>query len=373
MIPVNEPRMAPNARQYVDECIDSGWISSAGSFVSTFEKNFADFLGVRHAVTTTSGTAALHLALASLKIGAGDEVILPTFTMMASAAAVLYTGATPVLVDSDPATWTLNTTEIEKKITSKTKAIMPVHIYGHPCDMDPIMALAKKYSLAVVEDAAEAHGAMYKGMKAGAIGDVGCFSFYANKIITTGEGGMVVTNDEYIAARARSLKDLAHSPAQRFVHDDLGFNYRMTNVQAAIGCAQLEDITHALETKEWMASLYHHLLSDIPGLILPREQSWARSVWWMYGLLVDDSFGMTRDALMKKLRTREIDTRTFFVPMHKQPILRRLGVVGDESFPVADDIATRGLYLPSGLAITEEHIRAVSDALHSLAREHGKS
>lgn len=241
-IPVNEPLIAKNATKYVLDCLETGWVSSAGTYIEKFEKAFAKYLGVKHAITTTSGTTALHLALLTLGIGSGDEVIVPTLTMIASVNSICYVGAIPVLVDSEPETGNIDPKKIEEKITKKTKAIMPVHLYGHPADMDKIMEIAKKYKLAVVEDAAEAHGAEYKGEKAGSFGKINCFSFYGNKIVTTGEGGMVVTNDDKLAERARSLKDLAHSKKRRFLHEELGYNFRMTNMQAALGLAQLEEI-----------------------------------------------------------------------------------------------------------------------------------
>lgn len=368
-IPVNEPQIAKNALRYVTDCIKTGWISSTGSYIKLFEKNFAEYLGARHAITTTSGTSALHLALASLGIKKGDEVILPAHTMMSSAAAVVYTGATPVLIDVERDTWNININQIADKITKNTKAIMPVHIYGHPVDMDPILALARKYKLWVVEDAAESTGAEYKRRKTGTIGDIGCFSFYANKIITTGEGGMLVTNDDKIAARARLLKDMAHSPKQRFLHEEIGFNYRMTNLQAALGVAQLEEIEKYIRKKRWMGSLYSEMLSKIKGITLPVERPWAKNVYWMYAVLIEDSFGISRDNSMKKLGDRGVDTRTFFVPIHRQPALRKLGLFKGEKYPVSDEIAKKGLYLPSGLTINEKQIRAVCKVITDVKKE----
>ena len=314
MIPVNEPLLAKNTKKYVSECIETGWISSAGKFIRRFEEDFRNFLGVKHAVTTTSGTTALHLALASLGIGPGQEILLPDLTMIAVPYAVLYTGATPIPIDVDPVTYNIDPQKIyefiekhcrfeEKKRAlidvrndSVIKAILPVHLYGHPSDMDAILDIAAEYGLYVVEDAAEAHGAVYysggqrkKGRYAGAIGDMGCFSFYANKIITTGEGGMVVTDDDLMAERARRLKDLAHSPEKRFLHTDLAFNYRMTNLQAAVGTAQMEEIDKFIEIKRQMARAYQTGLENIKGLGLPVEQDWALVVYWMYAVLVEDN------------------------------------------------------------------------------------
>ncbi|MDD5041369.1 MAG: DegT/DnrJ/EryC1/StrS family aminotransferase [Candidatus Peribacteraceae bacterium] len=378
-VPVNEPVIPAEARQYVLEALESGWVSSAGKFIQEFEEAFARYLGVKHAITATSGTAALHLSLSALGIGPGDEVIVPDFTMIASAYAVLYTGASPVFVDCDPETFTLDVSQLEAKITPLTKAIMPVHIYGHAADMDPILALARERKLSVVEDAAEAHGAEYKGRLCGTMGTVNAFSFYGNKIITTGEGGMVTTDDDAIAERVRSLKDLAHSPAKRFVHESIGFNYRMTNLQAALGLGQMKHIGEFLRKKQWMAQRYFDGLQDIAGLRLPVTKSWAKNVYWMYAVLVEDSFGMTRDAFRAELKTRGIDTRDFFTSCAAQPAIRALTPAPFGSaqglrqslrqgpFPVTEDIAERGLYLPSGLALTEEQIAAVIAAVHSIA------
>ena len=369
MIPVNQPLISKNALRYITDCIKTGWISSAGSYLKEFEKNFAEFLGIKHAITTTSGTTALHLALLTLGIKKGDEVILPSHTMMASAAAIVYTGATPVLVDVERDTWNMDVRQIESKISKNTKVIMPVHIYGHPVDMDLIMSLAKKYHLYVVEDAAESTGAEYKGKLTGTIGNIGCFSFYANKIITTGEGGMVVTNNDKIANHARILKDLAHSPKKRFLHEEIGYNFRMTNMQAALGVAQLEEVEKYIEKKQWMAALYKERLSEIEGLTLPIEHSWAKNVYWMYGILVEKEFGTPRDEFMKKLSENGIDTRTFFIPMHKQPALLKLGLFKGEKYPISDEIGLKGLYLPSGLTITKEQIEIVCKTIKDIKND----
>ena len=367
MIPVNEPLIAKNAQKYVLNCIKTGWVSSAGEYIGKFEKNFADFLGVKYATTTTNGTAALHLAIAAFGIGKGDEVILPNLTIISCALAVVYTGATPVLVDGVEDSGNIDPTKIEEKITKRTKAIMVVHLYGHPADMDPILSLAKKYKLAVIEDAAEAHGAEYKGKKVGYIGDVGCFSFYANKIVTTGEGGMVVTNNEKLYEKVKLLKDLAHSSKRRFLHEEIGFNYRMTNLQAALGLAQLEEIETYIQKKRWMAKLYTNGLKHIPNIELPGEQSWAKSVYWMYTLKVKKQSPITKDKLRKKLTNLRVDTRDFFYPLHQQPALRRLGLLGKERYPVSTDLSERGFYIPSGLALTEEQISRVIESIKKAA------
>ncbi|MBL7036449.1 DegT/DnrJ/EryC1/StrS family aminotransferase [Candidatus Microgenomates bacterium] len=372
MIPVNEPHISKNALKYVSDCVKTGWISSSGKYIKEFEKKFAKFIGVKHAITTTSGTTALHLALVSLGIKKGDEVIIPSHTMMASAAAVIYTGATPVFVDVQRDTWNMEVKKIEKLISKKTKAIMPVHIYGLPVDMDPVMALAKKYNLYVIEDAAESLGAKYNKKMTGSIGDVGCFSFYANKIITTGEGGMVVTNSDKLAGVARELKDLAHSPKRRFLHNKIGYNYRMTNMQAALGVAQLEEVKKYIEKKKWMASEYNKKLSKIEGISLPTESKKSTNVYWMYAILIEDSFGIKRDEFMKRLFEKGVDTRTFFISMHTQPAITKLGFGKHAKCSISEEIEQKGLYLPSGLAITKKQINTVCKAIYEIKKEISK-
>ena len=368
MIPVCEPLLSNKEMEYVADCLKTNWISSLGKYINEFEQRFAEYCGVKYGVSTTSGTTALHLALASLNIGKGDEIIIPAFTMVAPLFAILYTGARPVLVDCEPETWNINVAEIEKKITQNTRAILPVHIYGHPCDMTPILKIAKKHNLYIIEDAAEAHGAEYKGKKVGGIGDLGCFSFYANKIITTGEGGMIVTNREETAERARRLKDQAYSKEKRFLHTDLGFNYRMTNIQAAIGLAQLERIDELVEKRRENAHLYSHLLKEVEGITLPPQKEWAKNVYWMYGILVEDEFGMSRDELAAKLKQDGVDTRTFFIPMHQQPAFKKLGLFESESYPVSEEISGKGMYLPSGSGLRAEEIEYVCTTLKKIRR-----
>lgn len=363
---MNEPVITEEAKRYVAEAMESGWVSSGGKFIEQFEQEFAQYLGMKHAITTTSGTTALHLALVTLGIGPGDEVILPDFTMMACVFAVLYTGAMPVFVDVDPEIFTIDPGQLAGKITSRTKAIMPVHIYGHPADMDPILILAEQHDLWVIEDAAEAHGARYRGRLCGSMGDLNAFSFYGNKIITTGEGGMVVTDDDALADRARRLKNLAHSPRKRFWHEELGFNYRMTNLQAALGMGQLAHIGEFLTKKRWMATQYAAQLHSMRGLRLPVTRAWAENVHWMYAVLVEDSFPLSRDALRAALQERGIDTRNFFSSCSAQPVMREHGGA-QGSFPVTEDIANRGLYLPSGLALTQEQLDTVCHVIHDIA------
>lgn len=370
MIPVCEPALNGKELEYVSDCIKSNWISSMGKYIPLFEEKFSSFCGAKYGIGCNNGTTAIHLALEACNIRKGDEVIIPTFTMIATANAVLYSGAKPVLVDSEPRAWNIDVSKIEEKITKRTKAIMPVHIYGHPVDMNPILKLAEKYNLYVIEDAAEAHGAEYYGKKAGGLGHVSAFSFYANKIITTGEGGMVVTNDEKISERSRLLRNHAFGKP-RFLHKELGFNYRMTNIQAAIGVAQMEQIEGFIAARRNNAKLYNSLLQNQPGLTLPVEESWAKNVYWMYGLLVDEKFGRTRDEVMEELGKLGVETRAFFIPMHQQPVFatedpRNPDLSGN--YPVSDMLARNGFYLPSGSSLAKEQITEVSEKLLSLRR-----
>lgn len=369
MIPVCEPFISEKELEYVADCLKTNWISSKGKYIEEFEERFAHYCGCRYGVSTTSGTTALHLAVASLGIGRGDEVIVPTFTMISTVFAIIYAGAKPVLIDSQLETWNIDVSKIEGEITPRTKAILPVHIYGHPCDMEPILDMAVRYGLYVIEDAAEAHGAEYKGKTVGGIGDIGCFSFYANKIITTGEGGMIVTNNQGIADRARSLKDLAFSKERRFLHTDLGFNYRMTNIQAAIGLAQFSRIDELVERRRRNAHLYSSLLKDTEGIRLPVEKDWAKNVYWMYSILIEEGFGVDRDELTHRLSEKGIETRTFFTPMHQQPVFTDMGLFEGASYPVAEELSRRGMYLPSGSGLSGEQIKRVCDVIKQIQKE----
>ncbi|MDI6903799.1 MAG: DegT/DnrJ/EryC1/StrS family aminotransferase, partial [Methanocellales archaeon] len=343
--------------------------SSIGPRVREFEQRFADWVGCKYGVSTTSGTTALHLAVATLGMGMGNEVIIPTFTMVATCNAVLYQNARPVLVDAMPDTWCMDVDQIQEKITKNTRAIMPVHIYGHSCDMDPILDIAEDHNLYVIEDAAEAIGTEYKGKKAGSVGTCGTFSFYANKALTCGEGGMLVTNDEKIAERAQILMNHGFTPGTHFLHHYIGFNFRMTSLQAAIGLAQLERISEFLEAKRRNAALYTSLLKDIPGLTLPVEMPWCKNSFWMYGILVDeDEFGIDRDELQKRLEEKGIETRIFFKNMHSQPVYQKMGLFPWHTYPVADMLEKRGVYLPSSTKLTEEEIRYVCDAIRAEVR-----
>ncbi len=362
MIPVNEPLLDGNEKKYLSECIDTGWISSEGPFVKRFEETFASYIGVKHGVAVCNGTAALEVALASINLMPGDEVILPTFTIISCALAVIRHGGVPVLVDVEPDTWCMSIDQVKDKITSRTKAIMPVHMYGHPVDMDPIMELAEKHGLYVIEDAAEVHGAEYKGRKCGNIGHINCFSFYANKIITTGEGGMVVTNDDRLAERARLHRNLCFEAGRRFYHEELGGNYRMTNLQAALGVAQTERIDEFVGIKRRNGEEYNRLLADIGLIRKPAEKQWAKNVYWMYGIVLDESLGLAEDFAIQ-LKDKEIATRPFFLGMHEQPVFHNMGLFKDEAYPVSERIARQGLYLPSGLTLTEEKVGEVVNAV----------
>lgn len=371
-VPVNEPVIPKQAFKYINDCLKTGWISSAGEYIDIFEKNFAQFINVKYAVTTTSGTSALHLALVSLGIKKGDEVIIPDLTIVSCANAVLYTGAIPVVCDVDSKTGNVDPSNIEEKISKKTKAIMVVHLYGHPVDMDPILKIAHKYKLYVIEDAAQAHGAEYKGKKIGSIGDIGCFSFYGNKIVTTGEGGMVVTNKKKFFDEAKILKDLAHNPKKRFMHNEIGFNYRMTNLQAALGVAQLEKVENYITRKRQMAKIYSKRLSVIPHLELPQEANWAKSVYWMYTILVKKDSPITKEELRIRLLELGIDTREFFFPLHQQPIFKKMGIFKGAYCPNSCNLSLRGLYIPSGLALTNNQIDYVVDSFLKIFSKYAK-
>ncbi len=368
-IPVNEPLLNGNEKQYLSQCIDTGWISSEGPFVKQFEEQFAARVGRRYGIAVNNGSMALDAAIVALGIGAGDEVILPTFTIISCAAAIVRAGAVPVVVDCDLHTWNMDVSLIEAKITPQTKAIMVVHIYGLPVDMAPIIALAAKYELQIIEDAAEMHGQTYKGQPCGSFGDISTFSFYPNKHITTGEGGMLVTNDDNLAERCCSLRNLCFQPQKRFVHEELGWNLRMSNLQAALGVAQLERLDEFVLRKRHMGRRYTELLSGIPGLQLPAPQTdYAENIYWVYGVVLQDEVPFDAAEAMQRLRAAQIGTRPFFWPMHEQPILQKMGLFAGESCPVAERIARRGFYVPSGMALTDEQMEQVAHTLHEVMR-----
>jgi perosamine synthetase len=341
--------------------VRTGWISSAGRFIGEFEEEWAAYCRRRHGVAVSNGTVALQLAVAALDLQPGDEVILPSFTIISCVMAILYQGGVPVLVDADPDTWCMDVAAVEARITPRTRAIMPVHIYGHPVDMDPILDLAGKHGLAIIEDAAEAHGAEYlshagsspEWRRCGSFGDLSCFSFYANKLVTSGEGGMVLTDDDKLADRLRLLRNLAFIPSQRFLHEELGFNFRLTNLQAAIGKAQAEQIDRTVERKRHIGVRYVEALGETPGLRMQAERPWARSVWWMNGLVLDKATGYSAVSFAARLKEMGVETRPFFLGMDRQPALRARGLFGGESYPVTDELATMGLYLPSGVGLTD--------------------
>ena len=361
IIPVCEPRLDGNELKYVTNCIETNWISSAGRYIQGFEAAFAAACDCKYGAACANGTVALHLALATLGLGPGDEVILPTFTMIATINTVTYTGAQAVLVDSELRTWNMDVTQIESKITPRTRAIVVVHTYGHPVDMDPVMDIARRHNLYVLEDAAESHGARYKGRRTGSLGDCAAFSFYGNKIITTGEGGMVTTNNEEIARIAWNLRDHAFSEERHFWHKYLGFNYRMTNLQAAVGLAQTEQLETFVKARRENAAYYTSLLKGIPGITTPPEAAWAENVFWMYGILVQDEFGISRDELRQRLAKRGIETRTFFIPMHVQPIYFQQ--FKGQRYPVSETLCKRGLYLPSASSLTHSEIEFVAQSV----------
>jgi len=364
-IPVCEPSLDGNELAYVTDAVRSGWISSGGDYLKRFEEGFAAYVGVGHGIGTTNGTTALHLALAALGIGPGDEVIIPDFTMIASAFAVCYCGAMPVFVDADPETWNMDVAQVAERIGPRTKAIMAVHIYGHPTDMDPLLALAKERRIAVLEDAAEAHGAAYKGRRCGSLGALAAFSFYANKAITTGEGGMVVTNDAGLADECRSLRNLAfpRTGGRVYRHDRIGFNYRMSNLQGALGLAQLERIDVYVDARRAHAARYNERLAGVAAVQLPAERPWARNSYWMYGVVLRDDAPIGRDELASRLAADGIETRPFFQPMHTQPALVRHGADATGRYPVSDRLAARGLYLPSGSDLSDDEIDRVCDRI----------
>lgn len=374
MIPVNAPLLDGNEKRYLAECIDSGWISSEGPFVGRFEQAFAARVGRAHGVAVCNGTAALEAGLYALGVGEGDEVIMPSFTIISCAIAALRLGARPVLVDIDPETWCMDVAQVAARLTPRTRVVMPVHIYGHPVDMDPLLELRAQHGFRILEDAAEVHGAAYfsrrhggRWLNCGAIGDAAATSFYANKIITTGEGGMVLADDAGVAARARDYRNLCFRPEQRFLHTELGYNFRLTNLQAAVGLAQVERLDDFVAIKQRMAECYRRELAAIPGLRFMTVKPWARSVYWMYAVELTDT---PRDArsVMEGLRARGVATRPFFLGLHEQPVLRSRGLFADEQYPHTSRAARQGFYLPSGLNLDEATVARVVAAVREELR-----
>ena len=361
-LPVAEPHFGQAELRNVTKCILSGWVSSSGEYVTEFEKLFGEFCGSKYAIATSSGTSALHLSLLAVGVGVGDEVIVPTVTFIATANAVSFTGATPVFVDSDYETWNIDVRGIEQAISSRTKAIIPVHLYGHPADMTPILDIAEKNKLAVIEDAAEAHGALYKGQKVGSFGDTGVFSFYGNKTITTGEGGMVVTDNDEIAEKIFILRNHGMHPKRRYWHPVLGYNYRMTNIQAALGVAQMKRIDYIVDRKRRNAALYKNKLKDISGLTMPPEATWAKNIYWLFTVLVnEEKYGISAYKLAEKLKERKIETRPVFPPVHSQPIYNTGQALG-----VSEELSLRGLSLPSSVNLNEDEIDRISKEIWNI-------
>ncbi|MDE7430545.1 MAG: DegT/DnrJ/EryC1/StrS family aminotransferase [Lachnospiraceae bacterium] len=359
-IPVNEPLLNGNEKKYLCECIDTGWISSEGPFVKEFEQKMSATVGRKYGIAVSNGTAALEVAVQALGIQVGDEVIMPTFTIISCAMAVTKLGGVPVLVDSDLSTWNMNVEEIESKITDKTKAIMIVHLYGLPVEIDKVLALAEKYNLKIIEDAAEMHGQTYKGKHCGGFGDISTFSFYPNKHVTTGEGGMIVTDDDELAERCRLIRNLCFRKDVRYVHDEISDNYRFTNLQAAVGLAQLERLDEFVERKRAIGRYYTERLCDVKGLILPVEKTdYADNIYWVFGLVLDEGFQSDNKIMQNLLAEKGIGSRTFFWCMHEQPVYRKVGLFLNESYSNAEYLARKGFYIPSGLALTKEQMDRV--------------
>lgn len=359
-IPVNEPLLNGNEKKYLCECIDSGWISSEGPFVKEFENKMSSMVGRKYGISVSNGTAALEVAVQALGIGAGDEVIMPTFTIISCAMAVTKVGGIPVLVDTDFSTWNMKVDEIESRITPRTKAIMLVHLYGLPVEVDKVLLLAKKYHLKVIEDAAEMHGQTYKGEPCGSFGDISTFSFYPNKHITTGEGGMIVTNEEKLAEKCRSLRNLCFRKDVRYVHDEISDNYRFTNIQAAVGLAQLERLDEFVERKREMGRYYTERLCEIKGIRLPVERTdYADNIYWVYGIVLEKEIEIDNRMVQKLLAEQGIGSRTFFWCMHEQPVYCNMGLFKNESYPDAEYLARKGFYIPSGLALSKKQMDKV--------------
>ena len=368
MIPVFEPLIGEEEIEAVVGALRRGELSgSFGEALTQFELEFASYVGCRHGIAVTSGTTALHLAVSALGIGPGDEVLVSACTNIATALAVVHNGAIPVPVDSEEITWNLDLDLVESLITPKTRAIIPVHIYGHPVDMDRLMSIAEKHKLKVIEDCAESHGATCRGKMTGSFGDASCFSFYANKIITTGEGGMVLTNDDSLAERLRLLRNLGFA-TPRFRHEVAAYNFRMTSYQAAMGLVQTRKIEKIISEKRRIAAAYTSALRDVAGLQLPAELPWARNVYWMYGVVAKHGSGLTRNILTAQLKEKGIDTRTFFCPMNLQPCLGSISGFRKYSCPVAERLWDSGFYLPSSHSLTDEQIHGIARTLDELCR-----
>ena len=363
-IPVNEPDLSGNEKKYLVECVETGWISSEGPYVTKFEEQMAARVGRKYGIAMCNGTAVLVAAVRALRLSRGDEVILPAFTIISCITAILESGLKPVLVDCEPRTYNADVSRIAAKITPRTRAIMVVHTYGLPVEMNRILELARKHNLRIIEDAAEMHGQTYHGQPCGSFGDISTFSFYANKHITTGEGGMVVTDDPALAERCRSLRNLCFQPTRRFVHEELGWNFRLTNLQAALGVAQLERLDQFVVKKRRMGALYNELLAGIKGLELPvPKTAAAENIYWVYAIVLSEEIPFDAVEMMERLKKLGVGTRPFFWGMHEQPMFQRQGLFRGETYPVTERIARRGFYLPSGLALTEAQQLRAADAV----------
>lgn len=369
-IPVNTPLLGGNELEYITDCVKTGWISSEGSYVEKFEAAVAEKVNKKYGIAVSNGTAAIDIAIAALNISEGDEVILPTHTIISCIIQIVRAGAIPVLVDSCPETWNMDVSKIEERITSKTKAIMAVHLYGLPAEIDKIMSLAKKYNLFVIEDASQMLGQTYKGKPCGSFGDISTMSFYPNKLITTGEGGMCLTNSEELAERCKSLKNLCFQNHKRFVHEELGWNYRMTNLQAALGLAQIERLDFHVKRKREIGNLYLKLFKSLKSVQLPlKSKSYSDSLFWIFGLVINENHQFDAEYAMKELTNQGIGVRPFFYCLHKQPVFQKMGLFKGERYPVAEMLSERGFYIPSGLGITDEQIKTVSEKVITLFKD----
>jgi perosamine synthetase len=359
-IPLSFPTLGDKEAEYVMDCLKTKWISSAGKYVERFEQAFAAAAGVKHAMSCSNGTVALHLALLGLGLKVGDEVLVPTLTFVAGANSVVYCGGTPVFVDIDPDIWCIDAAKLEAHITSKTRAIIAVHLRGHPSDMTAIMEVARKHNLWVIEDAAQAHGAAVRGKAVGSIGHVGTFSFFGNKMLTTGEGGMITTDDDALAARIRLMKNQGMTQEKRYWHPVVGYNYRLTNIQAAIGLAQVERLDEQLRRHQQVAAWYREALAGAQGLTWQQQRAWARHAWWQFVAVVDESFAPSRDAVLESLQASGVDARRIYYPMHQQPIFQHLP---NKPCPVADRLADRAVCLPTWAGLTRDEVHFVCERL----------
>mgnify|MGYP001160100730 FL=1 len=371
IVPVNTPLFIGNEKKYLNDCIDTGWVSSDGPYVKKFEKEFAQYIGVDHGISVCNGSLAIDLAIAALELKEGDEIILPTFTIISCISSIIRLGLKPVLVDCCPETFNMKPDEVIKKISSKTKAIMIVHIYGLPVDIDPIKQIATKNNIKIIEDSAEMHGQTYKFENCGSFGDISTFSFYANKHITTGEGGMVLTSDEELAEKCKYFRNLCFKAESRFVHDDLGWNYRMSNIQAAVGLAQLECIDEFILKKRDIGKKYQDRLKNLSEIFqLPiKKNNFAENIYWVFSLVLKEGLNFSLKDITNYLSSHGIGNRPFFWPMHLQPYLLKQDYFKNETYPNSEYIAKNGFYIPSGLGINDDDINFVCDSIEEAVNE----